>query len=181
MHTFKSKHCIGWFDIKQTTNLFLLLLIMFMEDFCSYWCKCLSSTADTTVAYQRFVVHYRHDELPFASLPSLVSPSSSVHCPLFRNFHFYKPFSLSSSSTLNCSRKFTHTDPGYDRVGKIGKDGSPMTILDIARQGDQAFEGPVTYSFCATCEVCIGTVWTLLSHSLTYALTVTHPSLLPSR
>ena len=136
-----------------------------MEDFCSYWCKCLSSTADTTVAYQRSVVHYRHDELPFASLPSLVRPSSSVHCPLFRNFHFYKHsiFSLSSSLlypltySLNCSRKFTHTDPGYDRVGKIGKDGSPMTILDIARQGDQAFEGPVTYSFCATCEVCIGT------------------------
>ena len=75
-------------------------------------------------------------------------------------FTKHSPFSLSSllyplTYSMNCSRKFTHTDPGYDRVGKIGKDGSPMTILDIARQGDQAFEGPVTYSFCVTCEVCI--------------------------
>ena len=50
-------------------------------------------------------------------------------------------------------RKFTTTDPGLEKVGKIGVDGNPMTILDIARQGDQAFEGPVTYSFCANCEV----------------------------
>ena len=50
-------------------------------------------------------------------------------------------------------RKFIRTDPGYDRVGKTCSDGSPMTILDIARQGDKAFEGPVTYSFCTTCEV----------------------------
>ena len=28
-----------------------------------------------------------------------------------------------------------------------------MTILDIAKQGDLAFEGPVTYAFCANCEV----------------------------
>lgn len=51
------------------------------------------------------------------------------------------------------SRKFTRTDPGQDKVGKIAKDGNPMTILDIAKQGDSAFEGPVTYSFCANCEV----------------------------
>lgn len=50
-------------------------------------------------------------------------------------------------------RKFLHTDPGFDRVGKTCSDGSPMTILDIAKQGDKAFEGPVTYSFCTTCEV----------------------------
>ena len=51
------------------------------------------------------------------------------------------------------SRKFTRTDPGQDKVGKIAKDGNPMTILDIAKQGDSAFEGPVTYAFCANCEV----------------------------
>jgi hypothetical protein len=51
--------------------------------------------------------------------------------------------------------RFCRTDPGLEKVGKIAKDGNPMTILDIARQGDFAFEGPVTYAFCASCEIVI--------------------------
>ena len=56
-------------------------------------------------------------------------------------------------SLVHLSRRFCRTDPGLEKVGKIAKDGNPMTILDIARQGDFAFEGPVTYAFCASCEV----------------------------
>ena len=83
--------------------------------------------------------------LPLSS-PSL---SSSTLFPTIYPFLSF-PSSLPPSPHL---RRFTRTDPGYDRVGKISKDGSPMTILDIATQGDQPFEGPVTYSFCTTCEV----------------------------
>jgi palmitoyltransferase len=62
---------------------------------------------------------------------------------------------MNSTVVLYILWRFTRTDPGFDRVGKISSDGSPMTILDIAKQGDQAFEGPVTYSFCTTCEIVI--------------------------
>ena len=65
--------------------------------------------------------------------------------PFFRDFTRF--------SLVHLSRRFCRTDPGLEKVGKIAKDGNPMTILDIARQGDFAFEGPVTYAFCASCEV----------------------------
>ena len=97
------------------------------------------------------VVYYARD---CSCTCACLSGSMYMYRPQNREgLQIHAPLPYNVQCILPPRRKFTRTDPGYDRVGKTSKDGSPMTILDIARQGDQAFEGPVTYSFCTTCEV----------------------------
>lgn len=45
-------------------------------------------------------------------------------------------------------------DPGIDRVGKLGSDGNPLTIVDVAREGNQTIISS-NISFCTSCEIVI--------------------------
>ncbi|XP_064394106.1 uncharacterized protein LOC135341468 [Halichondria panicea] len=58
--------------------------------------------------------------------------------------------------------KLRWSDPGIDTVGKLGKDGRPLSIVDVARQANSDLEG-ITHLkdsdssqvFCAKCEIVI--------------------------